>query len=201
MGSYKDILPSQQGWIHELARGEIHPEADKLLQLAQSDDPHQLVEESTIDFLTQLREQFTEYTKIFNGYSEAGARFQEIKIYSMANTSADFMLFRNTVKFVITNPSHGLIRLSFARHQRGAIPGAGADTADGNVPVDLIAQVGPFRNVFWSFQGEKVEPAQLARFYFAEFVRSTRDTSKSKAGNQLLLEQIKALLHEKGLDL
>jgi hypothetical protein len=66
---------------------------------------------------------------------------------------------------------------------------------------DLLAQVGPFRDVYWTFQGEKVTPEQVAKFYFAEFVRSTRDTRKSKAGNQLLLDQIKALLQEKGLDL
>jgi succinate dehydrogenase/fumarate reductase flavoprotein subunit len=48
---------------------------------------------------------------------------------------------------------------------------------------------------------EKVTPDQVARFYFAEFARATRDGRKSKAGNQVLLEQIRTLLQEKGLDL
>jgi hypothetical protein len=71
----------------------------------------------------------------------------------------------------------------------------------GPVSQDLLAQVGPFRDVHWTFQGEKVTPEQVAKFYFAEFARATRDTRKSRAGNQLLIDQIKALLQEKGLDL
>jgi hypothetical protein len=203
MSRFKDILPSsQQGWIHELARAEIHPEAEGVLNLGKSFDPEQLIEESTVDFLTELRERFGEYTKLFNSYSESGARFQEAKVYSVANTAADFMIFRNQIKLVVTNASQGVIQIAFAQHQRGGI------AVDGQLPTksasqtqELLAQVGPFRNVFWTFQGEKVTPEQVARFYFAEFARATRDSRRSKAGNQLLLDQIKALLQEKGLDL
>lgn len=208
MASFKDVLPSQQGWIHELARGEIHPDAERLLQLGKSFDPQQLVEESTIDFLTELREHFNEYSRIFNVYSEGGAKFQEIKVYSLAQTAADFMMFRNQVKLVVANAAHGVIQLSFSHHVRGALAVDGQMQA-GNVPVsemdgksqDLMAQVGPFREVYWTFQGEKVAPEQVARFYFAEFARVTRDARRSRATNQVLLDQIKALLQEKGLDL
>ncbi len=212
MAQFKDVLPSQQGWIHELARGEIHPDADRLLQLGKSFDPQQLVEESSIDFLTELRECFNEYARVFNAYSEGGSKFQEIKVYSLAQTAADFMVFRNQVKLVIANTAHGVIQLSFSQHVRGtlavdgqvqAIAGtsavAGAEV-DGKSH-DLLAQVGPFRDVFWTFQGEKISPEQVAKFYFAEFARATRDSRRSRTNNQLLLDQIKALLQEKGLDL
>src|SRR5687768_13666031 len=107
MANYKDLMPTQKGWIHELARAEVHPEAEKLLSLGKSFDPQQLVEESTIDFLMELREQFNEYSRIFNGYSDAGERFQEVKIYSIAQTAADFMMFRNQIKLVVANTAHG----------------------------------------------------------------------------------------------
>lgn len=211
MGRFKDVLPSQQGWIHELARAEIHPDADQLLQLGRSFDPQQLVEESTIDFLTELREQLTEHVRVFNAYAEGGTRFQEVKIYSVAQTAADFMMFRNQIKLVVSNTAHGVIQLAFAQHVRGTLavngqvqmmagPG-GQAVAPVEQAQDLVAQVGPFRDVSWTFQGEKVTPEQVAKFYFAEFVRVTRDTRRSRVGNQLLLDQIKALLQEKGLDL
>jgi hypothetical protein len=212
MAQFKDVLPSQQGWIHELARGEIHPDADRLLQLGKSFDPQQLVEENTIDFLTELRELFNEYARVFNAYSEGGSKFQEIKVYSLAQTAADFMIFRNQVKLVVANTAHGVIQLSFSQHVRGtlavdgqiqAMTGAsalGASDVDGK-SLELLAQVGPFRDVSWSFQGEKVTPEQIAKFYFAEFARATRDSRRSRTSNQLLLDQIKALLQEKGLDL
>ncbi|MBU6374622.1 MAG: hypothetical protein KGQ59_01385, partial [Bdellovibrionales bacterium] len=106
-------------WIHGLAKGEQNPEADRLLQAASGGlDPQQRIEEATVDFLTRLREQFTEYCRIFNGYSEAGARFQEIKVYSVAQTAADFMIYRNQVKLVASNAAHGVIQISFSQHQR-----------------------------------------------------------------------------------
>ncbi len=204
------------GWLHELARAEIHPDAEQLLQLGRAYDPHQLVEESSINFLNELRDHLTTYTRIFNGYSDGGTRFQEIKLYSVAQTAADFMMFRNQIKLVASASAHGVVSLAFTHHLRGALAGEGqflgaGATSTGGAPSpaghgttqvqELLAQIGPFRDVTWTFQGEKVTAEQVARFYFAEFVRATRETRKSRASNQLLLDQIKALLQEKGLDL
>lgn len=213
MSQFKDVLPSQQGWIHELARAETHPDAERLLDLGKSYNPQQLVEESTIDFLTELRNHFTEFARTFNAYSESSTRFQEVKIYSVAQTAADFMMFRNGVKLVISNTAHGVVQISFTQHFRrtlsvdGQAPGGLlAQSPEGQQVTsqmqDIMAQVGPFRDVYWTFQGEKVNAEQIARFYFTEFVRVTRaEQVHSRASNQLLLDQIKALLQEKGLDL
>jgi hypothetical protein len=209
MSRFQDILPSsQQGWLHELARSEIHPDAEKILQLGRSFDPQQLVEESTIDFLTELREQFNEHARTFNAYSENSTRFQDIKVYTLAQTAADFMLFRNQIKLIFSNSAHGVVQISFAQHVRGTLSVDGQEQGNKSAPAplggqsqDLMAQLGPFRDVFWTFQGEKVVSEQVSKFYFAEFAKVTRDNKRSRAGNQLLLDQIKALLQEKGLDL
>ena len=66
MATLKDLSPGQTGWIHDLARAEVHPEAERLLGLGSGLDPHQLVEESTVKFLMELREKFTEFARIFN---------------------------------------------------------------------------------------------------------------------------------------
>ena len=191
------LASSDHSWIHDLARGEQNPEADRLMRAAAGGlDPQQRIEEATIDYLTALREQFSEHCRLFNGYSEAGSRFQEVKVYSVAQTAADFMIYRNQIKLIVSNTSHGMIQFSFSQHQA---PGAAPQDSRGH---ELLAQVGPFGDVSWTFQGEKVTPFQVARFYFTEFVRATRDHRKSKSGGQqLLLEQIKALLQEQGLSL
>jgi hypothetical protein len=210
MARFHDVLPSAQGWIHDLAKAEIHPEAERLLQLGGSSDPQQLVEESCVGFLTELRDLFQDYSRSFNALSESGSKFQEVKIYNIAQSNADFMLFRNQIKLMVSNPAHGVIQIAFAQHTRGVLaPGTTVVDGQSSAPAqpspgqsqDLLAQIGPFRDVYWTFQGEKVTPAQVAKFYFAEFTRSTRDSRKTRGGNQLLLEQIKALLQEKGLDL
>lgn len=203
MATSKDYSsPTQTAWIHDLARAEAHPDAERVLGLGSALDPHQLVEESTIQFLQELRERFNEYARVFNSYSEAGARFAETKIYSVAQTPADFMIFRNQVKLVIANSAHGVIQISFAQHNRAIanFDGANPQSVQGPQAQELLAQVGPFRDVKWTYQGEKVNPEQIAKFYFAEFVRSTRSAKTSPTKNQLLIEQIKALLQEKGVD-
>lgn len=217
MARYFDS-PIEQGWLHELARAETHPDAEQLLQLGKAFDPQQLVEESTIKFLTELRECFVEYAKIFNSFSEGGARFLDVKIYSLAQTPADFMVFRNGVKLIVANTAHGVVQISFSKHTRSQLavdgqtgsvaPAAeetvmaagGAGPSGGASGQEIVAQMGPFREVLWTFQGEKISSEQITRFYFGEFVRATRDTKRSRSSNELLLKQIKTLLQEKGLD-
>lgn len=198
--STKDFPAATTGWIHDLARAETHPDAERLLGLGSSLDPHQIVEENTVHFLNELRERFNEYARLFNSYSEGGARFQELKVYSVAQTAADFMLYRSQVKLVVSNSAHGVISLSFAQHQRGPFGFDGANPeAVTTKAQDLLAQIGPFRDVKWTFQGEEILPEQIAKYYFAEFVRATRERKASTGQNQALLEQIKSLLNDKGI--
>ncbi len=204
MAYFKDILSSQQGWIHDLAKGEIHPDAEKALQLGSQFDPRMLVEESTIEFLTQLRECFNEYTRTFNSFAEAGVRFQEVKIYNIAQTAADFMLFRNQIKLIFSNSAHGVVQISYTQHTRSSVSVDGQNQTPQTALApsqDILAKIGPFRDVFWTYRDEKITAEQIAKFYFIEFCRMTRDTKRSKTTNQLLLNQIKALLQEKGIDL
>ncbi len=202
MANHKDFSPNAAGWVHDLARAETHPDAERLLGLGSNLDPHQIVEEDTVRFLSELRERFGEYARLFNSYSEGSARFQEVKLYAIAQTPADFMLYRSQIKLVVTNSAHGVIALSFASHARtsSGFDGSNPESASPR-PQELLAQVGPFRDVKWTFQGEEIRPEQVAKFYFAEFVRSTREKKASGGQNQALLDQIKALLNDKGLQL
>ena len=196
------MLQNQKGWIHELARAEVHPEAEKLLQLGSSFDSQQLVEESTIGFLTELRDCFTQSVRTFNAYSEGNTRFQEVKIYTIAQTVADFMIFRNQIKLVISNSAHGVIQLSYSHHQRASLAVNGqSQPRPLSPPQEILARLGPFRTVDWVFQGEKVSPEQVAKFNLTEFVRATRDMSRSRSGKQLLLKEIQTFLEEKGFDI
>lgn len=199
MAQFRDV----QSWIHNLAKAEVHPDAERLLQLGKPFEPQQLIEESTVAFLTELRDFFHEYARSFNAFSENGQKFQDVKIYNAAQSAAEFMLYRNQIKLVVSNPVHGVIQLAYAQHQRGplSVDGVSPQQPAESQAQDLLAQIGPFRDVYWTYQGEKVNAEQIAKFYFTEFIRATRDTNRSRAGNQQLLEQIRALLQEKGLDL
>ncbi len=195
-------------WIQQLAQAELVPEVESGMNPAT--DPHQLIEESTIEWLRDLRDLFFDYARQLNMHAQNATRFPEIKVYQIAQTAADFMLFRNQVKLTVTNAHHGVIQFSFSRHAGRSMSVDGsiepmAPESGGLHPLsnqqELVAQMGPFRNIYWTFGGERVSVEEVARFYFAEFARSSRTLKKAKSGNAILLEQIKTLLQEKGLDL
>ena len=190
-------LNLNHGWIHEIARAEASPEAEALYQLTQGAGPQQAVEESTVDFLTDLRAYFQEYVRIFNSLSEGGKKFAEIKIFNLTQGAADFMLYRNGIKLIVANTTHGAIQISYDRHSTGS---TGVDAAIPQTE-ELLANVGAFGRVYWTYRSEKVESEQVAKHFFGEFTRSTREQKRVKPNQKVLLEQIKALLQEQGLSL
>ena len=200
------VLPADMAWIHELAKNELNPDAESLFNAASKFDPKQIIEESTIEFLEQLRDLFTINSKVFNNYSESGQRYSDVKLYGVAHTPADFMLFRNNVKLVFSNAAHGIITATFIQHNRGQLAVDGTPTDQSKmIPgardnQDIIAQMGPFLDVKWTFQGEVVNPERLVKYYFVEFIKLSRNTSQTTQTNQQLLKQIKALLQDKGID-
>jgi hypothetical protein len=190
------------GWIHDLARAESSPEAEVLDRLTQNSGPQQAIEESTVDFLTDLRDFFQEYVRVLNTLSDGGKKFSEIKIFNLTQGAADFMLYRNGVKLIIANTAHGVIQLSYDQHKvAGAQTSQSPAVADVPQAEELLAQMGVFGSVHWTYRGEQVQSESVAQYFFSEFSRLTRDQKKSKPNQKVLLEQIKALLQEQGLSL
>jgi hypothetical protein len=209
-GRTSDLLGTQTGWIHELAKNELHPDANHPLNAIHQLDANQLIEENTVEILNHLKGLFSEYARVLNSYSETGSKFSEIKIYGITNTSADFMIFRNNVKMIFANTTPGIISISFNQHIRSDLVDSSSlqrqNVTDSETekfvsqPKEIIASVGPFLDIHWTFQGEIVDWTKLVKFYFAEFVRRSR-VVKKESQNQILLKQIKSLLQEKGIDI
>lgn len=199
--------PSAMHWIHELARSEFYPEVDREKIIQKWIDPQQLIQQSAADFLIELRDLFQEFIRVFNSYSESGKRFSEVKIYALAQANTDFLLFRNLYKMIVSQVTIDLIQISFVHHQRGtlSIDGRGPAGVQSNevaeAKFELNAQIGPFRDVFWSYQGERVKPIQIARYFFMEFIRVTHDTKSNPVAQQEILNQIRSFLNEQGMSL
>lgn len=200
-----DLMPSDLDWVHEIAKNELNPESLNIFNSVNQFDPRQIIEESTIDFLEHLRELFQAYANVFNSYSQNNQKFSELKIYGISNSPANFMLFRNNVKLVFSNSAHGIINATFTTHNRqdvilnGGAPSA-PETSFQKQAHDMIAQLGPFLDVVWTYQGEKINANRLVKYFFIEFIKASRVPAKVST-NQLLLKQIKALLNDQGIDL
>jgi hypothetical protein len=192
-------ISDSTGWIHDLTRVEISPEAEALYQLNRSAAPEQAIEESTVDYLTDLRAYFQEYVRAFNSFSDAGKKFSEIKIFNLTQGAADFMLYRNGIKLIIANTAHGVIQFSYDQHANASV----STKVDFLIPQpeEILAQMGAFGAIRWTYRSESVESDQVAKHFFSEFVRTSREQKKVKPNQKVLLEQIKALLQEQGLSL
>jgi hypothetical protein len=192
-------ITDSSGWIHDLTRVEISPEAEALYHLNRGGAPEQAIEESTVDFLTDIRAYFQEFVRAFNSFSDAGKKFSEIKIFNLTQGAADFMLYRNSVKLIIANTAHGVIQFSYEQHVNTNT----VTNTDLRIPQaeEILAQLGAFGAIRWTYRSDNVEPNQVSKHFFSEFVRTSREQKKVKPNQKVLLEQIKALLQEQGLSL
>jgi hypothetical protein len=209
--SRSDRLPSSNHWIHQLVQAEVGGYDPSLVRTS-AVDPHELMDQSAASFLGEVRDRLSEYLRAFNQYAEQGKRFPEVKLYQVAQTATDFMLYRNQVKLVFSLIAHGVIRISIESHRTsqalsvdGLVSPQWVNSSQSPVhsrnggfsgPQEILAQMGPFREIYWMFQGEKILPEQLAKFYFQEFVRLSHQPSRLTPGNQQLLNQLRALLRE-----
>ena len=83
-------------WIKELVLAEKQMEDAGMVDMEAGFDPSSQVEESTVEFITDLKASFVEAASAFNQLK--GSTLGQIRIYGISKTKADFMLFRNGYK-------------------------------------------------------------------------------------------------------
>ncbi|HEX4922894.1 MAG TPA: hypothetical protein VFV50_02375 [Bdellovibrionales bacterium] len=157
-------------WIRDLVRAEQQLEEADMVDFSFGFDHEKTLTDETISFLEQLKEAFVDYAVAFNQMK--GVPLGNIKIYGIANTRADFMLFRNGMKLVFSMKKPGSIGVSF-HHQKGLLPGTGADTP-GTFTEDLIeAQWGAFNELVWTHKNLKLNVDNMVRYYLSHFIRES----------------------------
>jgi hypothetical protein len=100
-------------WLKRLVENET-----ELLRTGSGDfishqDHRKVVEEATLEFMRELKEEFLNCVDLFNSYRGGSHLPNSVKIFNISNTQADFILFRNTMKLVVSNPALGVINFSF----------------------------------------------------------------------------------------
>jgi hypothetical protein len=159
-------------WIENLALEEINMEESGVISFNDHLNPSYQLEESSINFMNELRDLFEIYTHKFNEYrgEESG---NTIKIFKIANTVNDFMLYRNSLRLIFARRSDDLISIGFlangkevfgARTQEGQMQGAGEIQ-------EIRAHIGPFNKITWKFNNEEVDVNAVVKHYLAEFIK------------------------------
>lgn len=160
-------------WIETLALDEINMDESGVISFNEHLDPMQMLEESSIEFMEQLKERFEIYYTKFNQLRTHGNdQTRTIKMFKISNTVNDFMLFRNSLKLVIARRSADVISLGFLSNSGGLFAARlNFDQGSQKKIHEIKAHVGPFNNIMWKFQGENVDIDSLVKHYLTEFIK------------------------------
>ena len=163
---------NKSAWIESLALEELNMEHSEIVHLNDHLNPIHLLEESSINFMNELRDQVEFYVNKFNEYRGGEAGNSQIKIFKISNTVNDFLLFRNSLRLVIARKANDLISVGFLSNGNDLY--AARLNSDAGTPQtihEIKAHIGPFNNISWKFQNEDIEIDALVRHYLSEFIR------------------------------
>lgn len=159
-------------WIETLAMDEINMDESGVINFHEHLNPEKILEESSIDFMDELREFFEIFVAKFNQYRAGNDNRNTIKTFKISNTVNDFMLFRNALKLVIARKANDVISIGFLSNAGGLFSARLNNDAPAiNTVHEIQAQVGPFGEVTWRFKGEPVKKEALVRHYLTEFIK------------------------------
>lgn len=171
-------------WVETLAMEELSMDHSGVVHLDNHLDPAHFLEESSLNLMDHMRDLFEVYIHSFNqcraqrhggGTTSSMISTDQqslIKIFKISNTVNDFLLYRNSLKLIVSRKSIDLIILQFLSNAGG--------TFGARMPADQIAKLGgdeikaflgPFNEVSWTYQNQLVKIESLVKHYLSEFIR------------------------------
>jgi hypothetical protein len=163
--SEASLLTSDQSWASALALEERRMERNGTVDCASHFQKPEMLRARTKEFLLSLQKLFRQEIELFNEARLSPAH--HIHIYKINNTEADFLLYRNRHKLMVSGARAGKILFAFNQYM-GAVysPSQGA-------AIEIDAVWGAFDQLHWTFKGERAHTADLVRYFVTEFVKQS----------------------------
>ena len=155
-------------WIKNLVRMEQDMETSGQVSLPEAAASPDELAEHTDEFMKQLRSAFTSHCSVFNHIK---GFLGSLRIYGIAGTKVDFMLFRHGHKLIFSVKEPGLmsIRMNFNSN----ILMTGNETKQ-QEPSDFIkGEWGPFNELKWTYNNKPISIDYLIRYYMSLFVKNS----------------------------
>ncbi len=164
------------GWIKELVKAEQQMEESGMVDMTFGFDSERVLVEESIQFLLALKTEFVDSSVSFNELKPSA--LGRIKIYGIAKTHADFMLFRNGFKMIFSLKAPGQISIRFNFIGTNFIPAPGTPEAaqtTTNVMDEHIVEAkwGAFGELIWTHQGLPIKMAYMIRHYLTLFIKES----------------------------
>jgi len=162
-------------WVKELVRAEEQMEETGIVDLNIGFDNDRTLTKESLELMQVLKNEFIEAATAFNEMKASA--LGRIKIYGIAKTQADFMLFRNGFKMIFSLAQPGQISIRFNFMGPGftaptlQTPGAGAQALmDEHL---LTAKKGPFGELQWTFNDQPIRIDSVVRYHLTLFIRES----------------------------
>ncbi len=172
---FMDTLPDRLSWIKDLVHTEEQMESAGIVDLnPQSDREKLLIKEST-SVLQYFKNEIVEAAQIFNSLKTS--QVGRIKIYNIAKTNSDFMVFRNGFKMIFSMKKPGVISIRFnfiGTMLDASNPTVSAAAAQSAIEENLIeAKMGPFGELHWIHKGQPIKLSIVVKHHMTLFVRES----------------------------
>jgi len=164
---------TQNTWIRELVSADEQLEKSVMIDMNLGLDTQRILVNESIQFLLKLKQEFAEAAAQFNELKPSV--LGRIKVYGIAKTHADFMLFRNGYKMIFSIKSAGVISMRFHYVGNMAIPQPQSKEQSTIVMDEELfeAKWGAFEEVLWSFKGQPFKIQYLVRHYLTLFIKDS----------------------------
>jgi hypothetical protein len=175
MDQMKDRLQDRIGWIRDLVKAEEQMEESGIVDMGTGQDQERTMIQETLNYLQALKNEFIESATAFNELK--ASPLGRIKIYGIAKTHADFMLFRNGFKMIFSfrNPGQVSIRFNFIgpNYMPSQIPSVANTAAPMMEEHVLEAKFGPFQDLQWMFENQPVKMQAVVKHHLTLFIKES----------------------------
>ncbi len=164
-------------WIRDLVKAEEQMEESGIVDFSVGIDNERALQQETLNFLQQMKNQFIESSVAFNEMKISA--LGRLRIYGVANTPVDFMLFRNGFKMIFSAKAPGVISIRFNfispnQYIPSQIPTMNTSSATNLMEEhEIFAKVGAFGDVTWTFNNLPTKIENIVRYHMSLFIKES----------------------------
>lgn len=162
-------------WVRDLVKAEEQMEESGIVDMSIGLQDERTLLKETLQFLNNLKNEFIEASQAFNQLKSSP--LGRIKVYGIAKTEADFMLFRNGFKMIFSLKNPGVLSIRFNFFGPQSVPQQMPSPqfqATSLMEEHVVeARQAPFGDIHWTYQGETIKVAALVKYHMVVFIRES----------------------------
>jgi hypothetical protein len=162
-------------WVRDLIKNEEQMENAGIIDLDQQCDIEKFLIKETSAVLSYFKTEILEASQLFNTLKTS--TIGKIKIYNIAKTNSDFMVFRNGYKMIFSMKKPGMIAIRF-NFIGGLIdtanPTVSAASAQSVIEENVLeAKIGAFGDLQWLHKEQTIKLTSVVKHHFSVFIRES----------------------------